>query len=131
MKRITAVALTLVLILTAAFALAEGASFKVGICNFVDDASLNQIVENIQNRLEAIAVIARRGLTVSAAEEYIESLLRARAAPVKKPPELGALLSGIDQSLSRLRTAGYKPDASRREDDSEIVLTIRIPKTAG
>ena len=82
-------------------------------------------------RLEAIAVIARRGLTVSAAEEYIESLLRARAAPVKKPPELGALLSGIDQSLSRLRTAGYKPDASRREDDSEIVLTIRIPKTAG
>lgn len=28
--------------------------FKVGICNYVDDASLNQIVENIQNRLEEI-----------------------------------------------------------------------------
>lgn len=28
--------------------------FKVGICNYVDDASLNQIVENIQNRLAEI-----------------------------------------------------------------------------
>ena len=79
-------------------------------------------------RLEAIDVIARRGLTVAAAEEYIDSLLKARAAPARKPPELGTLLSAIDQSLSRLRTAGYKPDTSRREDDSELVLTIRIPK---
>ena len=79
-------------------------------------------------RLEAIDVIARRGLTVAATEEYIDSLLKARAAPARKPPELGTLLSAIDQSLSRLRTAGYHPDASRREDDSELVLTIRIPK---
>ena len=28
--------------------------FKVGICNYVDDASLNQIVDNIQTRLEEI-----------------------------------------------------------------------------
>lgn len=32
----------------------EVKSFKVGICNYVDDASLNQIVENIQARLAAI-----------------------------------------------------------------------------
>ena len=25
--------------------------FKIGICNYVDDASLNQIVDNIHNRL--------------------------------------------------------------------------------
>lgn len=30
------------------------ADFKVGICNYVDDASLNQIVENIQSRLAEI-----------------------------------------------------------------------------
>jgi putative ABC transport system substrate-binding protein len=29
--------------------------FKVGICNYVDDASLNQIVDNIQARLDEIA----------------------------------------------------------------------------
>ena len=28
--------------------------YKVGICNYVDDASLNQIVENIQSQLKAI-----------------------------------------------------------------------------
>ena len=33
---------------------ADGAVYKVGICNYVDDASLNQIVENIQAQLEAI-----------------------------------------------------------------------------
>ena len=33
---------------------ADGAVDKVGICNYVDDASLNQIVENIQAQLETI-----------------------------------------------------------------------------
>lgn len=32
---------------------AEKKAFKVGICNYVDDASLNQIVENIRAELEA------------------------------------------------------------------------------
>ena len=33
---------------------AEVTTYTVGICNYVDDASLNQIVENIQNRLAEI-----------------------------------------------------------------------------
>lgn len=33
---------------------ADGTVYKVGICNYVDDASLNQIVENIQARLTAL-----------------------------------------------------------------------------
>lgn len=33
---------------------ASGTTYKVGICNYVDDASLNQIVDNIQNRLAEI-----------------------------------------------------------------------------
>lgn len=32
----------------------NGKVYKVGICNYVDDASLNQIVENIQSQLAAI-----------------------------------------------------------------------------
>lgn len=32
----------------------EGTTYKVGICNYVDDASLNQIVENIENQLKAV-----------------------------------------------------------------------------
>ena len=31
-----------------------GTVYKVGICNYVDDASLNQIVDNIRTRLETL-----------------------------------------------------------------------------
>jgi putative ABC transport system substrate-binding protein len=41
-------------ILLAGSAMAEGETYKVGICNYVDDASLNQIVDNIQTRLAEI-----------------------------------------------------------------------------
>ena len=53
MKKIICTIVALALLLGMA-AMAEGTSYKVGICNYVDDASLNQIVENIQARLEAI-----------------------------------------------------------------------------
>ena len=32
----------------------NGTTYKIGICNYVDDASLNQIVDNIQTRLGEI-----------------------------------------------------------------------------
>ena len=41
---------------------AEAKSFKVGICNYVDDASLNQIVENIRTRFEAAS--AEKGIEI-------------------------------------------------------------------
>jgi len=39
----------------------DGAVYKIGICNFQDDASLNQINENIQARLQEIG--AEKGVT--------------------------------------------------------------------
>lgn len=33
---------------------ADAVTYKIGLCNYVDDASLNQIVSNIKNRLAAI-----------------------------------------------------------------------------
>ncbi len=57
MKKKFAIVLALALVLMvgapSAFA-AEAVTYKVGICNYVDDASLNQIVENIQNELAVI-----------------------------------------------------------------------------
>lgn len=52
MKNIIAIALAAILTLCCC-AFAEG-SYKVGICNYVDDASLNQIVDNIEAQLDAI-----------------------------------------------------------------------------
>lgn len=39
---------------TAAQPASDAVTYKVGICNYVDDASLNQIVENIENQLKAL-----------------------------------------------------------------------------
>ena len=62
MKKIIAITTAIILTLALfACACAEGATYKVGICNYVDDASLNQIVENIEARLEAIS--AEQGVT--------------------------------------------------------------------
>ena len=61
MKKIIAILLTAAVLLCGiAFAEAK-TTYKIGICNYVDDASLNQIVENIENRLDAIG--AERGVT--------------------------------------------------------------------
>lgn len=41
----------------------SGASYTIGICNYVDDASLNQIVENINTRLAEIE--SEQGITIN------------------------------------------------------------------
>ena len=72
MKKIICTALILSLVFSvAAFgsfsALAEGESYRVGICNFVDDASLNQIIANIRSQLESIG--AEKGVTFEIYED--------------------------------------------------------------
>ena len=60
MKKIVCIAVVFALLLGMA-AIAEGTVYKVGICNYVDDASLNQIVDNITARLEELG--AEQGVT--------------------------------------------------------------------
>ncbi len=56
MKKLIALILALALVCAACVSLAEGEkkTFKIGICNLVDDASLNQIIANIRERLGEI-----------------------------------------------------------------------------
>lgn len=59
MKKIFAIALCALLLLSALTACGkpagqDGTVYTVGICNYDDDASLNQIVENLRARLQAI-----------------------------------------------------------------------------
>ena len=78
-------------------------------------------------KLQAIAVIARQGMSVARAEQYIESLLsKDENNPVK--PNVGAFLSYLNQSLARIQLSGISAVSERRETDSQIVLTITIPK---
>ena len=80
-----------------------------------------------QQKLEAIQVIARQNMSVARAEQYIRQLL---TTPEPKPPSanVGAFLKHISRSLGRIQESGIPAVSERLETDSQIVLTITIPK---
>ena len=69
MKKIIALVLALVMTVSlCSLSLAEEKkAFKIGICNFVDDASLNQIIANIRSQLAEIE--AEKGVTFEILED--------------------------------------------------------------
>ena len=69
MKKMMALVLSLILVFSmVSLASAEGkTAFRVGICNFVDDASLNQIILNIRERLGEIE--KEKGVTFEIRED--------------------------------------------------------------
>lgn len=78
-------------------------------------------------KLQAIGVIARQNMSVARAEQYIESLLSQQDTDQKKA-NVGAFLSYLNQSLARIQLSGISAVSERLETDSQIVLTITIPK---
>ena len=78
-------------------------------------------------KMQAIAVIARQNMNVARAEQYIESLLN-QEDPGAYRANVGAFLSRLDQSLARIQLSGISAVSERRETESQIVLTITIPK---
>jgi len=78
-------------------------------------------------KLAAIAVIARLGMSVARTEKYICELLEKKNSTPARV-NLGAFFTNLDQSLQRIRLSGISAVSERRETDSQIVLTITIPK---
>ena len=77
--------------------------------------------------LEAIEVIARQEMSVARAERYIDSLL---TPPRDDPPKINmsAFLNSLTQSLQKIQRSGVGAISERRETDTQIVVTITIPK---
>lgn len=78
-------------------------------------------------KLQAIGVISRQNMSVARAEQYIESLLNQQDTD-RKRANVGAFLSYLNQSLARIQLSGISAVSERLETDSQIVLTITIPK---
>ncbi len=78
-------------------------------------------------KLQVIAVIVRHGMSVARTECYIADLLE---TPEEKAPRInvGAFLNSLNQSLAKIQLSGIPAISERRETDSQIVLTITIPK---
>ena len=78
-------------------------------------------------KLQAIAVITRLNMSVARTEQYIDSLLE---DPRKKESkaDVGSFLKHVSQTLTRIQRSGIPAISERKETDSQIVLTITIPK---
>ena len=79
------------------------------------------------SKLKAIDTVFRLNMSVSRMEQYIESLL---AAPEEKPAmaNVQSFLKNVSQTLTKIQQCGIPAISERRETDSQIVLTITIPK---
>ena len=80
-------------------------------------------------RMKAISVIVQLGMSVARTERYIEGLLE-ESQPPKPKINVGAFLSNLNQSLAKIQLSGIPAVSERRETDSQIVLTITIPKNS-
>ncbi len=78
-------------------------------------------------KLQVIGHIVRRSLSVAKTEQYIDDLLQNRKQ--KEPrADVNQFLKSVTQTLSRIQKSGISAISERRETDSQIVLTITIPK---
>ena len=80
-----------------------------------------------EDTLAAIAVIARLNMSVARTEKYIEELLQQKKDGVKKV-NLNTFFNNLDHTLQKIRLSGVPAISERKETDTQIVVTITIPK---
>lgn len=78
-------------------------------------------------KMAALSVIARQGMSVARTENYIEQLLAGKNARTSGI-NLGIFLNNLTQNLQKIQLSGIPAISERKETDSQIVLTITIPK---
>lgn len=80
-----------------------------------------------EQKLSLILQIHRQNLSVARTEQIIETMLQTREKPPSRA-NVGAFLNNLNQSLARIQLSGIPAVSERRETESQIVLTITIPK---
>ncbi len=80
-----------------------------------------------EQKLAAISEIVRQNMSVARAECYIDSLLAEKTAKAAQT-NVNTFLNSLNLSLSKIQRCGIGAISERRETDSQIVVTITIPK---
>ena len=65
-------------------------------------------------------------MSVARTESYIDGLLERKTGSERV--NVGAFLNSLNQTLQKIQLSGIPAVSERRETDSQIVLTITIPK---
>ena len=79
----------------------------------------------------ALEHFLRYRLNVASAERYVAALCAEKprkATPIYRTRDVRLFLNTVDRSLAIMRSAGVDASCGRQENDTEITLTIRIPK---
>ena len=90
-----------------------------------------------EERLRAAEHIGKQELNVAQAEAYIDHLVAAKQAqpPRRRPTyiikDVRLFLNSVERGIRLMRGAGVGAQVARQDTDSEICLTVRIPKKAG
>ena len=106
---------------------AAGQSFKVGIVNYVDHASLNQIVESVESRLDAIG--KEKGVTFDYADYYANA-----QADQSNLNQIGADLvaDGVDVIVAVATPTAATMLAAVEDTDIPVVYSaVTDPAAAG
>ncbi len=88
-----------------------------------------------EQRVQALRVITARGYNVAQSEAYIDQLLKtAQKTPMRAPTyvikDVRIFLNTIRRSVGLMQRAGVAANVCREDTESEILLTIRIPRQA-
>lgn len=101
-------------------------------------------LDSAEEQRLALDFIIEQRFTVAAAEEYIEALTRTplppepeeaeeqprgkRRKPVFVMKDVRVFLNSLNRSLDLMRRGGIEAGVTRLDTESELVLTVRIPK---
>ena len=89
-----------------------------------------------EDQRAACTVMARENMNVAAAEEYIESLLEIPAEKEQKVKrktlfilkDVRVFINTLTHGLELMKQGGIAADMQKQETETELVLTISIPK---
>ena len=88
-----------------------------------------------ESRRAALAVILERGMTVAAADAYIDALLSTPEAGEPEKPhrtfvlkDVRVFLNTLSRSIDLMKQGGIDAGMRREETDEALILTISIPK---
>lgn len=88
-----------------------------------------------EEQRRAAELMARQGWTVARAEEYVEQTIRRGQVtpPARRPTyvikDVRLFLNSVDRGVHLMQQAGVGAAWDRRDTDTDILVTIRIPKT--
>lgn len=81
-------------------------------------------------RRQALAMMIEKGMTVAAAEAYVEGLLSQNTAEDSHArfvmKDVRVFLNSLRHSVDLMRRGGVDAEVSRQESEGELVVTIRI-----